>query len=230
MEQQDLIGERDAQAARLQESLMLGTDDESVYNTESDRDEDEERPALESAFHNMRIARIATFRHFRLCPCCAEGDLSEFVDEHEEKYDGWVFFTIADTEAAIKTGWLTLRFGSNSIEYDIGRRVCDGLWNMGFTLTWDGNDETPVDVLLNEADLALMIRLETADKLQKAKKHHKTRMLRAFRLGVFKQKVARRVIGNALIEWAARPGGASTRVAGKQWQKKSGQSVAPTCE
>ena len=117
-----IIAESDAQAARLQESLMFD-DDASVVNTESD--EDDEQTALESAFHNMRIGRVATFRHFRCCPSCAE-EVCEYVEELEEVYDGWVFFTIADTEAAITTGWLTLRFGCNSVEYDIGRRVCDG--------------------------------------------------------------------------------------------------------
>ena len=134
------MAECDAQAARLQESLLLGTEEDAVVDI-SESDEDDERTALDSAFHSMRIDRVATFRHFQCCPNCAEEELSEYV--------GWVLFTIADTDVAIKTGWLTLRFGSNSMEYDIGRWVCDGLWNMGFTLTWD-DDETPVDVLLKE--------------------------------------------------------------------------------
>lgn len=219
------LAEALAVKARLEESRFDTDSDASDCETESEEDDydENELPRLGSAFHNMRISRVATFRHFRCCPSCAEEELSEYVDANEDSWDGWVFFTIADTSAAIKCGWLTLRFGSNSIEYDIGRRIADGLWNMGVRLDWDGDDDTPIDIKLTKGDMDVMLSLEAADNWQKAKKHYRKQMLKAFRIGVFKQKVARRVVGNAMMEWAARPGGASARVKSKQWQKKYGQ-------
>jgi hypothetical protein len=103
----------------------------------------------------------------------------------------------------------------------IARKIVKHAGRAGMTATWDGSNNTAVLLQLSAADQVFLQGMMDDEWVEvfgaEAESHRTSRLLRAWRIQAFCQKVARRKIRCAVMEWGLRPGGPLYAVAARRF-------------
>lgn len=184
--------------------------------------------ALQRACDGLTLQGIRTRLHFACCQTCGIAAMAAGTDPGQI---GFAFSHVQDTGNALQSGKLYMSFASTRVDdddddADIGTMVCEGLWDEGMEVTWNGSPTRRLLVTLAPEDKEYLQQLEDEDieaGWEDSIRHH--RLHRAFqdlRVALFRRKVARRRIGRALIGWSSRPGGALFMMAAGRWKRSIG--------
>ena len=167
---------------------------------------------LERAFYKLRANRIYACHHFACCGSCGHGDLSR---DPKPGCNGYAFYHVQSSEFAAESGELWIGYdsyfeGERSAKR-VGQHIVKAFREVGLQTEWDGTCQTNVKVVLADEDKAFLRGLLDADQEEcanwTAKECRMRTLWRAWRIVAFRQKVAKRKISGAVLEWGLRPGG-----------------------
>ena len=108
---------------------------------------------LDWAFEELERDGIVARQNFTCCCNCGHYEIWDEIKQAREEHpvEGYVFYHMQDTEAAVAGGYLYLAYGS--VEEDeealttIGRKIVLGLERAGLRTQWDGQGNTRIRII-----------------------------------------------------------------------------------
>jgi hypothetical protein len=130
-------------AERTAEHLRL----QSHWPTPTDCDR------LDWAFDELERDGIVARQNFSCCGNCGHGEIWAEIQQArtELTVEGYVFYHMQDTEAAVECGYLYLAYGSveegEEAVTAIGRKIVLGLERAGLRTEWNGQGNTRIRIV-----------------------------------------------------------------------------------
>ncbi len=105
---------------------------------------------LDRAFDALKGKRIVARQNFSCCLNCGHHEIWDEIEEVEKQHsvDGYVFYHLQCTEDAVKTGQLSMAYGSVEDDEEclqrVGRAVVEELQKFGLSAEWNGEIGSPI--------------------------------------------------------------------------------------
>jgi hypothetical protein len=182
-----------------------------------------ERCPLELTFASLRADGVDARHNFGECGSAGHWALTRDV---QSDCTGYAFYHKTAAESATNDGELYVHYASYSPRLDdnvaIARKILKHAEEAGVKHAWRGRVSAAVLLDLCDADVEFVRGLRDDDFEAAhggaADRHRAGRLFHCWRVQAFAQRVAKRKVRAALMEWGARPGGPMYAVAARRFR------------